>query len=247
MTEQSRILVVEDEFIVALDLKEQVKLLGYSVVGVATTASQAIQLAKETNPDLILMDVRLGGNTDGINAAEQIRRISPIPIVYLTAFADQQTVERASKTEPFGYIIKPYQERDLEITIHMALYKSKIDRQLRDYNYQFDLVMNHSVDGLIIVDNKMRIIQMNPSAELLVKKLGYDSNITQLNEIGSLSMAEIMETASSDQWFDIAIDTPEKLVIELSISQSLYSETNNTRMCTKNMRLIILRDVTQYR
>ena len=115
------ILVVEDEAIVARDLQMRLRDLGYLVPAIAHTGNDAVRLAEELVPDLILMDIRLIGKMDGIEAAAIIREQRDIPVIYLTAFADQKTVERAKITAPMGYLVKPFQDRDLKIAIEMAI------------------------------------------------------------------------------------------------------------------------------
>ena len=119
----TRILIVEDEILVARDLEQQLAALGYQIVGIAATGARALQLVAETQPHLILMDIRLQGALDGITTAEQIRQQYLLPVVYLTAHTDSATVERARITEPFGYILKPFEERELRTISEMALYK----------------------------------------------------------------------------------------------------------------------------
>ena len=125
----ARILVVEDEGIVVLHIKKTLERLGYEVAGIAATGEDAIIKAMEDRPDLVLMDIVLKGPVDGIDAAEKIRAIFSIPIVYLTAHADEMTLKRAMATEPFGYIVKPFRKRDLYIAIEFALYKSRAEAE----------------------------------------------------------------------------------------------------------------------
>ncbi len=118
-----RILVVEDEAIVAMVIKKRLIDLGYIVSGVAATGEDAITKVEGTFPDLVLMDIMLKGEMDGIEAAEQIRQRFSIPVVYLTAHSDENTLERAKLTEPYGYIIKPFTENDLTSNIEIAIHK----------------------------------------------------------------------------------------------------------------------------
>ena len=120
---RKQILVVEDERIVATDIKMSVQRLGYAVCGIAFSGEEAIKKAEEMHPDLVLMDIVLEGDIDGIEAASAIRTRFDIPIVYLTAYADEETLERAKITEPFGYIIKPFEDRELNSILEIALYK----------------------------------------------------------------------------------------------------------------------------
>jgi len=125
------ILIVEDESVVALDIQNRLLALGYSTVGIASYGGVAIQKAMQLHPDLVLMDIRLKGEMDGIEAAQQIRALCNIPVVYLTAFADEQTLQRAKTTGPFGYLIKPFEERELHATIEMALYQHQAEQSLK--------------------------------------------------------------------------------------------------------------------
>jgi CheY-like chemotaxis protein len=129
---EARILIVEDENIVAMDIKHRLKNLGYSVVGWATTGPEAIDQAAKTSPDLILMDIRLKGEMDGITASERIRSCHDIPVIYLTAYSDEATMQRARTTEPYGYLLKPFADRDLHSTIAVALHRYKVEQELKE-------------------------------------------------------------------------------------------------------------------
>lgn len=125
------ILIVEDEGIVAADLQDRVVSLGYDVVGVAGTGEAAIELAREQKPDAILMDILLKGSMDGIEAANLIRKTLHIPIVFLTANSDRDTLERAKLAEPFGFLLKPFVEQEIRTTLEVALYKHKMEEERR--------------------------------------------------------------------------------------------------------------------
>jgi len=127
-----RILVVEDESITAMEIEDRLKDLGYTVTGIVGRGEEAIKKARETRPDLVMMDIFLKGDMDGIEAAETIRKNFGIPVIYLTAYSDEKTLERAKITEPFAYIIKPFEERELHSNIEISLYKSQIERALRE-------------------------------------------------------------------------------------------------------------------
>jgi two-component system sensor histidine kinase/response regulator len=128
----AKILIVEDESIVVMELRERLKRLGYEVMGVASSGEEAILKAEELHPDMVLMDIRLQGQMNGIQAAEAVRSRFDIPVVYLTAFADDDTLQKARMTEPFGYLIKPFEERQLHSTLEMALQKHKLEAALRE-------------------------------------------------------------------------------------------------------------------
>ncbi|NPE31107.1 response regulator [Methanococcoides sp. SA1] len=119
----TRILVVEDEAIVAMVIKKRLMGLGYVVSGIAATGTDAINKVEGTFPDLVLMDIMLKGEMDGIEVADEIRKRFSIPVVYLTAHSDEKTLERAKLTEPYGYLLKPFTEKDLSTNIEIAIHK----------------------------------------------------------------------------------------------------------------------------
>ena len=119
------VLIVEDEQLVAIDLEGDLQRLGYEVLGVAASGEEACAKVSRAQPDLILMDVRLNGPMDGIEAAERIRQLCEVPIIFLTAYCDAVTLERAKLVEPYGYLVKPFVPSDLHAAIQMALYKGR--------------------------------------------------------------------------------------------------------------------------
>ncbi len=129
----AKIMIVEDETIIAKDIETRLKTMGYTVVSIENTGEQAVEKAQLNSPDLILMDIRLRGRMDGIEAAELIRSRMDIPVIFLTAYADEKNLERAKHTMPYGYILKPFQDRDLEVTVEIALYTAKVDSKRRQY------------------------------------------------------------------------------------------------------------------
>lgn len=126
---EGRILIVEDEHIVAMGIKKMVKSLGYTVTSVASSGEDAISKAESTFPDVVLMDIMLKGNMDGVEAAGEIRERFDVPVVYLTAYSDNKILERAKKTEPFGYIVKPFDEKDLHSSIEIALHRHRKEKE----------------------------------------------------------------------------------------------------------------------
>ena len=131
-TPGAKILIVEDEAIVAKDIANKLERLGYTISGSTAQAEEALVLAREQQPDLVLMDIRLRGAMDGVEAAERMRRECDLAVIFLTAHSDRTTLNRAKQAEPFGYIIKPFETRDLEIHIEIALYKHQSERKLRE-------------------------------------------------------------------------------------------------------------------
>ncbi len=149
--EKKQILIVEDERIVADDIKTCLQRLEYAVCGMAVSGEEAIKKAEETRPDLVLMDIVLEGKMDGIEAASEIRARFDIPVVYLTAHADNKTLGRAKITEPFGFILKPFEDRDVHSTIEMALYKNKMANMLKESEEKFRSVVENAHDAIYIV------------------------------------------------------------------------------------------------
>ncbi len=159
------IMVVEDEPITAEDLQEALTQMGYTVSAVVSTAGDAIREAERTRPDLILMDIRIRGDVDGVEAARTIRRRFDIPAVYLTAHADSETLSRAKLAEPLGYIIKPFQEPELKATIEMALHKQRIDREAKQEHARLSATLGAIGEGVISVDSGGAVTLLNPAAE----------------------------------------------------------------------------------
>ncbi|MBN2013482.1 PAS domain S-box protein [candidate division KSB1 bacterium] len=170
-----RILVVEDERIVAKDLQLSLQKLGYSSVTLAYSGQEAIRTAAEIRPDLVLMDIMLNDTMDGIQAASHIREHYDIPVIYLTAYSDEKTLHRAMISEPFGYILKPYEERDLLTAIEMALYKHKMETKLRQREQWLLATLTSIGDAVITTDRMLNITFMNPVACLLTSRSSDES------------------------------------------------------------------------
>lgn len=163
----ARILVVEDESVVAWHVQEALQKLGHEVVAIAQTAKEAIQCAIDKHPDLVLMDINLQGQSDGVLAAEHLYLHLDLPVVYLTAHADEQTLHRATETSPFGYLVKPFQEADLHSAIQIALRRHQLERALKDTQQWYATTLVSIGDATIATDIDGFITFMNPTAELL--------------------------------------------------------------------------------
>ncbi len=148
---RDRILIVEDEHIVALDLQGLLEELGYEPVGHASSAAEAVALAAEVKPDLALIDINLTGKEDGIDAAQQIKRNQGIPVIFVTAYDDERTLARAQITEPYGYILKPYQGRELRACIQMALYHHVMQNERQRLRTELEAALNENriLQGLL--------------------------------------------------------------------------------------------------
>ncbi len=127
---KANILVVEDEFIVSMDIQASLKKLGYNVIGAAPSGERALEILEKDQPDLVLMDIMLKGEMNGIQTADIVRQQYSIPVIYLTAYADEATLSKTKVTKPYGYILKPFKEIDLHTSIEMALYKHKKEKEV---------------------------------------------------------------------------------------------------------------------
>lgn len=160
------VLVVEDESIVSKDIQNSLTKLGYCVVGASSSGEKAIELAESLQPDVILMDIMLKGQMNGIEAAEHIKNEFKIPIIFLTAYADSETLSRAKITEPYGYIIKPFKEIDIHTSIEMAIYKhGKEQEVIKERDFLHSIVENkeaNSTDSIFIKANS-KLVKINKS------------------------------------------------------------------------------------
>ncbi len=161
----ARILVVEDELIIAKGIQKRLQTLGYCVAGSASSGEEAVEKALRLLPDLVLMDINLQGSMDGVTAAELIRTKADMPVIFLTAYADADTLERAKVTEPFGYIVKPFQDITLQSSIEMALYKHRMETRLRRSEQWLFTILRSIADGVIATDGDGVVTFMNPVAE----------------------------------------------------------------------------------
>jgi diguanylate cyclase (GGDEF)-like protein/PAS domain S-box-containing protein len=181
-----KILVVEDESLVAWNVKNMLINLGYEVAGVVSTGEKALQKAEETGPHLVLMDIVLKGTTDGITTAGKIMTDFGIPVVYLTAYADETTLQRAKVTKPFGYLLKPFDEKELQSTIEMALYKSQMEKVLSERERWLSTVLRSIGDAVMATDHEGRVTFMNPVAEELTGRSQEESIREPLNAVLAL-------------------------------------------------------------
>jgi AmiR/NasT family two-component response regulator len=162
---KANILIVEDEAVVAADLAGKLERAGYRSVGIACDGEDAVETAKALVPDLVLMDIRLAGPIDGIKTAERIQAFRNIPIVYLTAHSDMATLRRAAATEPFGYILKPFEERDVTTQIEIALFKHQAERRLRESEERYRKLVETAMDSIITFDHAGLILSCNAATE----------------------------------------------------------------------------------
>jgi len=222
--EKKSILIVEDEQIPAMDLKDTLLSLGYRVTGIASSGERAIEMVDEDTPNLILMDIRLAGKLSGIEAAEQILKSHAIPVIYVTAYADPELVEQAKRTHPYGYLIKPYDERGIRTEIEIALHKFDLDQNLkreyasleqRVYDRTSDLarinaalkeseekyrtILENMQDLFYRTDLKGKITMMSPSG---ARFIGYNSS----DDLIGMDIATLYENPETRHEFMSALE-----------------------------------------
>lgn len=246
-----RILIVEDEKIIALDLQRRLERFGYSVVGMASDGAEAVAAAREGRPDIILMDIMLAGAMDGIEAAKQVRAELGIPVIFLTAYTDERTLDRAKEVEPFGYILKPFKERELYTTIDIALYKHSIDKRLRKQERLFSAILHSVNDGIVATDVDLKVSFMNPVAEEIIGWREAEAQGKPVSEIISL----VDPRTKKDLILDEPAPMPERpiffseLAVRNATGQSLVVDGSLTRIHEKENStdgfVLAIRDITE--
>lgn len=169
-----KVLIVEDDNVIAMELEQQIKQLGYTVIGPVASGAAALKNAEIARPDLVLMDISIQGPADGIETAEAIRYRFDIPVIYLTAHADQTTIERAKMTEPLGYLLKPWREHELQAAITVALHKHKMNKALEQRQTDFLAMLTHDIQ------NPLQLVL--GYADILAEEL----NARGLHQVGQL-------------------------------------------------------------
>ncbi len=171
----AKVLVVEDDGIIGRHIQKSLERLGYEVVGVLLSGEEAVEKVVALNPDLVLMDISLSGKMDGVQAAEMIHRQVNLPIIFLTAFADPQTLQRAKVTDPFGYLLKPFDEKILRITIEIAIYKHQMERRLVESEEMLRTLIDNQNEGVSIIDPDGTFIFCNPAMDSILGLLPGES------------------------------------------------------------------------
>lgn len=165
------VFIVEDELIEAEDLRQTLEKQGYAVAGIARSGESALETLRNKHPDLVLMDIHLAGEIDGVDTADRVRTLYNIPVIFLTAHADENTLERAKITEPYGYLLKPFDERELRSAIEMGLYKHRMEEQAKENERTIRVLANAIPDAVMLLDNNWQIIALNNAMAL---RLGRD-------------------------------------------------------------------------
>lgn len=180
------ILIVEDEFIIALDLQNRLKNLGYNANDIVSNVQDAIRVAQKTKPDLILMDILIAGDMDGIETATIINKDMDIPIIYVTAYSDRKILERAKLTNSYGYVNKPYNERELVSTIEIAMARAQVQKLLVANEAKFRRIFENAGDQLLVLDSERKIIEANT---FNIQELGYT-----IDELKAMNFDQIFQS-----------------------------------------------------
>lgn len=187
-----KILVVEDDMVMAIHIKKMLKKMGFKVVGIALSGDEAIEKAGALKPDLMLMDIVLKGDMDGIEAASEIQNLYDIPVVYLTAYLDDKTYERAKLTKPYGFLTKPIKKNVFRVTVETAIYKHDIDKQLAENEKLYKLILDTASSGVFFADSNNRIKYLNQN---MADALGYSTE-----EILNTSITMFMDAKSKNSF-----------------------------------------------
>ncbi|MCD4653135.1 response regulator [bacterium] len=239
-----KILIVEDETIVAMGIRKTLTSLGYQVTGIASSGIKALQKAEETRPDLVLMDIQLKGGMDGIETAIIIRDNFGFPVIFLTAFADNETLERAKITESYAYLVKPFQKRELNIAIEMALYKHKMEKGIRISELRFKRMAESIQDGLTMIENG-KVVYVNDQA---CRLFGYSREEMLNSEYN-------MDPENTDMDMESLDDTQDLIITPYGVGIWIVDKNGNRRCIQKRFsdfrkgkkiisRYIIATDIT---
>jgi len=202
MSKPPHILIVEDEFAVAMELEDQLAALGYTVADHVMTGAEALDRAEDMDLDLILMDVRLDGPMDGIEAAERIREAQSLPVVFLTAYSDDETLRRAADTAPYGYVVKPFEEREVYAAIEVALHTHALQERVRRANEDLRQLLNGLRQGTALTDADGRLTFLSdPAARLL--------DTTPEDALGSSWTAALSVDDATIEALQAQMDAPE--------------------------------------
>jgi len=201
----TRIVIVEDESIVALDIKNYLERSDYAVVGLFSSGEEMLERFGELKPDLILMDIKIKGDLDGVETAHLVHERHRIPVVLLTAFTDDETIARAKITQPFGYIIKPFEERELRISIEIALYRALMERRLMESEERYRNLFHEGISGNFLADREGLVIEANPAFRSLAG-LASGESLPRLELLfgDPSALTSFMETVRSGRRLELA-------------------------------------------
>ncbi|MDG1207425.1 MAG: EAL domain-containing protein [Pseudomonadales bacterium] len=244
----SSILVVEDEVLVARDIKSRLIRMGYEVLDTAKKGSEAIDKSLALKPDLILMDIHLADEIDGIEAAVRIRQTMEVPVIFCTAYADEETLERAKISTPYGYVLKPFDNRELEINIEIALYKHNIEIDLNNTRKRLDATLTSISDGVIATDLDGQICLINPMAERIT---GWCQHTAMNQNLGRVMPLQAFEGAGRVvDTENIASEEPISELRQVMLATNdqqvpIEVSTNVIKSASEELVVITFRDISK--
>lgn len=218
---KGRILVVEDELIVARDIQVTLQSFGYDVPEIVMSGEEAVQAAYRLRPDLIMMDIMIQGAMDGVESAEIIRSQFNIPVIYLTAYSDEETLRRAKLTESYGFIAKPFDERELYVAVEFALYKFQLNSRVMESKNWLEAILRSFPEPLIAIDHDERIAFLSSKAEGLIGQQEIEIKGRWLGEVFQLSGTLNEESGESILTHRSPLGTEQSFVARLN---PIYSE-----------------------
>ncbi len=243
---QKRLLIVEDERIIAEDIKRTLLQFNYDVIDIISYGERVLERYEELNPDLILMDIMLAGKINGIETASKIKDKHNVPIIYLTAYANEPILNSAKVTEPFGYLIKPFEEHELHATIEMAFYRYDMEKTLRQSEKKYRLLFNSIADPIFILsENGEHFLDCN---DVVLKKYGYSKfelmsiptyKLYPEDELEKLFIYLNDKNANESPAFTHIKKNRENVIVELHKSEITFKE--------EQVLLVIARDITKRR
>lgn len=210
---KKRIFVVEDEKIVAMDIKNRLRVLGYHISGSAVSGREAIEKVCTDRPDLVLMDIILKGSMDGIEAANTIMRACDTPFIFLTAFADNKTVERAKSAGPYGYLVKPFNDQELDIAIKIGIYRHTMDRQVKASEERYRIMFESTGNPTVIIEPDLTVSRVNGEFE---RVLGFGRVDIEGNDFGAC-LASDRDRREMERYFETRPDNGETAPKHLEI------------------------------
>lgn len=172
MKPKAKVLIVEDELIIGQNIERYLGHLGYLVLDLCSSSEEVLESIHDEKPDVVLMDIRIEGPEDGVSLAERLHREHQIPVVFLTALMDEETLQRAKITQPFGYIVKPFSQRELHIALEIALYKADLEKRLRDQEVMMQAMIDTMKQGFCLLDAAGKIVYANGEMARLLGATG---------------------------------------------------------------------------
>jgi len=211
---QTPIVIVEDELLLYKDIERRLKKIGYTDISIFTNGQEALSYIIKEKPGLVLMDIQIEGEMDGIEVAEKIRPYN-IPVVFLSGHTEDYLLERAKVTEPYGYVLKPFNDREIEIAVSVALYRSNVEDKLREKEEWISSILNNIGDGIIVTDVEGRVTYMNPAAETIA---GWSFNTVKNEKFERIIQ---LQDEENRPFLDSLIDKVLRKPVPVSLSNAL--------------------------